>query len=589
MKITRPIIYTSVLGLIALGTTVLVLMRGGDTSEADASSPPTANIPTPLPTPPSPFVCPSLFPPFIQQMVEEANLTQCLIGNASRSLDMALDALSPPSVTSDPDPDTNQFHPTDPQGMPPEQLVEIATQIIQKHANEQEALTHALELYQIAADTGYVEAARALARCYTDGTGTLPNTTLAQAWWERAAKSGDAEAQYQMAHLTPQEEIAVNYADSNNWLQLSANQNYPPALYEMAVFLRAGELMPKDEKKALAYFQKAAALNSSKAKVALGKMYLSGSGGVKKDTSKGLELLEMAAIDNEPTVFAELAAIYETGIGNVQLDLPKALEYKRYGAELEDSTCQFLYAKAVFQGDHVEKNPTLGLRWLIKSADAGNAHALTELGLLYLRGKEGLLEANPVYAVELLEKAATKQDINAYYVLGTCLLMGYGCEESVENQERAMQLMQNAAVQGNVKAMTNLGVIYMEGLGTSYYDLEEAIRWSKQAAEKGDASAQCNLGTCYRRKFEASKQPALRQEAIKWYQRAYRNGETSAAELLREMGVTPTATPDPTVKPTTKPAAKPVTKPVAKPTTKPVDKPTTKPAAKPNTKPAGNR
>ena len=53
-----------------------------------------------------------------------------------------------------------------------------------------------------------------------------------------------------------------------------------------------------------------------------------------------------------------------------------------------------------------------------------------------------------------------------------------------------------AAEQGDVKAQSNLGLMYDQGLGVPQ-NYAEAVRWFQLAAEQGDAGAQCQLGAMY--------------------------------------------------------------------------------------------
>ena len=81
-----------------------------------------------------------------------------------------------------------------------------------------------------------------------------------------------------------------------------------------------------------------------------------------------------------------------------------------------------------------------------------------------------------------------------------------------------------AAVSGDVKAQTDLALMYDRGEGTDK-DYQEAIKWYKLAANQGYARAQRNLAISY------SKGEGVDQnysQAIKWYKLAAAQGDASA-------------------------------------------------------------
>ena len=74
-----------------------------------------------------------------------------------------------------------------------------------------------------------------------------------------------------------------------------------------------------------------------------------------------------------------------------------------------------------------------------------------------------------------------------------------------------------AAIQGDVKAMVNLGSSYIYGLNGVDADKEEAVKWLKKAVDLGDTEAYRFLGMVY----SDSDDPEFYDfdEALKWYQK----------------------------------------------------------------------
>lgn len=90
---------------------------------------------------------------------------------------------------------------------------------------------------------------------------------------------------------------------------------------------------------------------------------------------------------------------------------------------------------------------------------------------------------------------------------------------------------EQAAAQNNLKALSQLGWLYLKGLGVKQ-DTRQAIRWYKEAAEQGHAHAQYTLGLIYKNGTGIN---ANNYEARKWLKLAaeqhYKNAESLLAAL----------------------------------------------------------
>ena len=85
---------------------------------------------------------------------------------------------------------------------------------------------------------------------------------------------------------------------------------------------------------------------------------------------------------------------------------------------------------------------------------------------------------------------------------------------------KALQEWTSVAVQGDVKAQYNLGVMHADGLGTKQ-NYTEAAKWYLLAAKEGYGAAQYNLGILYQRGLGV---PVSTTSAVKWYHQAAENG-----------------------------------------------------------------
>lgn len=161
--------------------------------------------------------------------------------------------------------------------------------------------------------------------------------------------------------------------------------------------------------------------------------------------------------------------------------------------------------------------------------------------------------------IEIIRNAAEQGDAKAQFTLG-CIYGGYDCGHKVwrtgritmmgeyVDNERAAYWYNQAAIQGNTSAMNNLANLYREGKGVKK-DLFKATELMESAAEKGCALAQRNYGDMFRDgevmlKIESDSvggdsiiihaNPNI-SKAQEWWQKALENGETSAKERLERI------------------------------------------------------
>jgi len=96
-------------------------------------------------------------------------------------------------------------------------------------------------------------------------------------------------------------------------------------------------------------------------------------------------------------------------------------------------------------------------------------------------------------AAKLWKPLAQKGDIRALYNLGVLYLQGKGVKR---DYAKAVSLFTKAAQKGDADAMYNLGVMYDQGMGVGK-DIAKAVGFFRQAAQKGVANAKLNLGVAY--------------------------------------------------------------------------------------------
>lgn len=199
-------------------------------------------------------------------------------------------------------------------------------------------------------------------------------------------------------------------------------------------------------------------------------------------------------------------------------------------AENGDAKAMTELGKCYYLGKGVEESGDKAFQWLSKAADGGNANAFYWLGACYQYGFG--TAKDPAKAVELYTKGADLGDHESMNSLGVCLKRGIGI---LQNLDRALYWYNKAAELGDAYAMNNLGTCYYLGEGVTK-DLEKAVYWYSKGAELGNGNAMGNLAICY---DNGDGVPADKNEAYKWYKKAMDNGgnfvESRYMELKKEI------------------------------------------------------
>lgn len=118
---------------------------------------------------------------------------------------------------------------------------------------------------------------------------------------------------------------------------------------------------------------------------------------------------------------------------------------------------------------------------------AGNAAAMTQLGLLYYAGQG--VEVDEARAYALFERAAQAEDRDAMFLLARMNLLGHGPARSNPDADRdAARWFFEAARRGHADAQYHLGLLFYAGTGVQK-NPDEAMKWIRRAADNGHEAA----------------------------------------------------------------------------------------------------
>ena len=162
------------------------------------------------------------------------------------------------------------------------------------------------------------------------------------------------------------------------------------------------------------------------------------------------------------------------------------------------------------------------------AANKGDAESQSILGYSYLNG-EGV-NKNEELAVKWLTKAANQGLAIGQYNLGVCYQNGTGVKQ---DYNLAAFWYKKAALQGYSDAQYNLGTLYINGNGVEQ-DYKSAVFWYEKCAARGNARAQCNLGWCYENGKGVIKNMDM---AVSLYKKAAEQGNETAKNNLRNFGI----------------------------------------------------
>ncbi len=191
---------------------------------------------------------------------------------------------------------------------------------------------------------------------------------------------------------------------------------------------------------------------------------------------------------------------------------PKRVMMLQKAAEAGSLEAMYDLSDCYYDGDGVDKNMPLAVKWMTKSADGGYVKAQAALGAAYCMGGAGLDQSYTLSEKYLL-MAAEKDNLDAQAYLST-LYVG------MEDYEKAMVWARKATQMEHPQACLMLGRIYDEGLGVDVNHIE-GLKWFEKAADKGDADAQNIVGNIYLNADYVQNNP---QKAFKYYQMAAAQG-----------------------------------------------------------------
>ncbi|HUG13228.1 MAG TPA: trypsin-like peptidase domain-containing protein [Opitutaceae bacterium] len=267
-------------------------------------------------------------------------------------------------------------------------------------------------------------------------------------------------------------------------LQKRADEGKPSAQYYLGLRHYHGLGVPKDERIAAQWFERAARAGESGAQLNLARMLRTGRG-VAPDMQKSVQMYRAAAARGVQAAMVELGEILSSG-GSVATDFREALRLFNEAAAAGNAQAEFNLGLMHGQGLGTPPDAEVSRKWYERAAARGDPNAQFNLATLLLsRGENAPLDR----IVDLLTSAAAQNLARANHTLGVLNEEGRGVPQ---NLPRAAACYRAAAENGYAGSQASLGRMLVQGRGVVRDD-SEAVQWLTLAVKQNEPSAMFNL------------------------------------------------------------------------------------------------
>lgn len=358
--------------------------------------------------------------------------------------------------------------------------------------------------YQKAAKTGYNKAKLALAYLYKQGRGVKKNQEMAdnligEAVYDtinKAEAEGDVP-EIKVAELFKASVIGTEDAkEAFAWYQKAAKKGNAFAGHEMARRYENAIGVKKDMAKAIHWYELSAAKGYEKSLAAMGKFYLHGvPGHIEQNTLIAMKYLLAPAEAGHSYAALQLGKIYLAG-KDLARDTVQARKWLTIAAEKDEIEAMMILGVRYFRGDLFEKNRKIAAHWLNIVDGVSGPEADAVLDGVDLRGREKYQkdlykdqDSSRLYV--LMAKSMDEKEPMSSYMLGKYFDIGPTMDLTYESE--ANYWYEQAAASGVIDAQFVLAYRYFTGLDTEK-NYEKAALWMALAAENKHILATAHMG-----------------------------------------------------------------------------------------------
>ncbi|MBO9594795.1 MAG: sel1 repeat family protein [Niabella sp.] len=347
---------------------------------------------------------------------------------------------------------------------------------------------------------------------------------------EKAYEDGsmDAATSLGLKLLPQQPQAAQDYEPALFWLKKSWEYDNAYAAYRLAYLYLYNEWVT-DIPAGLQLLKAAKEAGNVDAAIEWAEVHIEGRV-TETDKKITFETFEELHAKQVPYATYRLGNFYEYGDPDldIEADLTRAFGYYKEAAGQHLPIAEYNVGRFLKYGfDNNAPDVAASIPYFTKAAEAGNAQACTELGLIaeaaeqpdYARAFEHFSKAaelgypyanyikglyleydyhqsgtqDPAAAVQCYAYAAGYNEMNATYELGRCYKFGTGI---AQDPDKAIEYLKKAAEANNPKALTELALSYERAEGVAE-DRDKALEYMERAASLQYVYAQYATGRYY--------------------------------------------------------------------------------------------
>jgi TPR repeat protein len=330
--------------------------------------------------------------------------------------------------------------------------------------------------------------------------------------------------------------IEKNLYKAEKCFHSSADKQYIPAMYDLAINYLEGGAFKYSNKKALYWLTKASKKDHAPSILYLGFLYYEGKV-LKKDLKMACKYFEKAEALGYTNALRYLGSMYYHG-NYYEKDYQKAFEYFDKALKLKDYEALTHLSEFYRYGYYVEKDEKKSFELLMEAKKKGIKSSLVLLAVNYY-GNGLVVEKNLEVKRILLEEAIEKDKNN----IQALLYLGYHYYNSDDDKKFELSREYFERVIDNEKskldsnkkhyayALYNIGIMYSKGEGVSM-DLSKALNYLRRSSKQGNSFAYFKLGEMYENGDGVAQNDDV---AYKYYIESYKSDNTDAILKIYEI------------------------------------------------------
>jgi uncharacterized protein len=332
-----------------------------------------------------------------------------------------------------------------------------------------------LQYLQSAYAKGSGDAAAYLGEAKEKGLISSAGESEVQALYKEAAQKGSAQGAMRYANQALASRDRALIQDGARYAKFAADKNLPEGWVEYGRYLADGVGgVAKNQSEACSLYEKASNSGSLRGFGNLAGCFVTGMGR-SSDVLRGLAMWEQLVDKGYTEPSGNLAFAYRGGLspleGKTPIDIVKSRKYASICAARGDSDCQAILAFDLFNGRGGPIDAVAAVKWALASATTAQPLALGTLGSAYFNGKG--VEKNLVTSEQYYKRGAESGDSFSQKEYAWLLLEP---QRDQISKDLAVRYLKASALQGEILAQVDYGMIVSQGYFGQPIDIESALK-----------------------------------------------------------------------------------------------------------------